>query len=129
MTFRPLNNWLTIRADPFADHEGSIYFAQRYIEDAARNQDGPLATGIVVAVGKGHTTKRGRIVPCEAHPGDRVLFPKHGLTQTVVSDGEELILMHEQFVYGVVAADYKLGVVRYQSERGIGALSSETIGA
>src|SRR5262245_65945392 len=58
-------------------------------------------TGEVVAVGKGKVTDEGRVLPMSVKVGDKILFGKYS-GQTVVVQGEELLVMREDELQGVV---------------------------
>ncbi|HUW29413.1 MAG TPA: co-chaperone GroES [Sulfuriferula sp.] len=57
--------------------------------------------GEVIAVGNGRILKDGSILPLQVKVGDRILFGKYG-GQTVKVRDEELLVLHEQDVMGVI---------------------------
>jgi len=57
--------------------------------------------GEVMSVGKGKLTDKGELVPLEVKVGDRVLFGKYS-GQTVTLKGDELLVMREEDILGVV---------------------------
>jgi len=57
--------------------------------------------GEVVAVGEGKMTAEGKILPTTVKAGDRVLFGKYS-GQTVTVEGEELLVMREEDIIGIV---------------------------
>jgi len=57
--------------------------------------------GEVIAVGKGKLLENGEVRPLDVKVGDRVLFSKYGGTEVKV-DGEELLVMREDDITGVV---------------------------
>ena len=57
--------------------------------------------GEVTAVGKGKKTEEGKVLPLDVKVGDRVLFGKYS-GQTVKVQGEELLVMREEDIMGVV---------------------------
>src|SRR5258708_17696775 len=57
--------------------------------------------GEVVAVGPGARDEQGKLQPLDVKAGDRVLFGKWSGTE-VKLDGEELIIMKESDVMGVI---------------------------
>jgi chaperonin GroES len=59
--------------------------------------------GEVKAIGKGKKTDDGKIIPIDVKVGDRVLFGKYS-GQTVKVEGEELLVMREEDIMGVVEA-------------------------
>ena len=58
--------------------------------------------GEIVAVGKGKKDENGKLIPVDVKVGDRVLFGKYA-GQTVKVEGEELLVMREEDLMGVVA--------------------------
>src|ERR1700751_1135256 len=58
--------------------------------------------GEVVAVGPGGRDENGKLVPMDLKSGDRVLFGKWSGTE-VKLDGEELLIMKESDIMGVIA--------------------------
>lgn len=56
--------------------------------------------GEVIAVGSGKVLQDGTVRPLQLQVGDRVLFGKYS-GQTVKVDGEELLVMREEDVFGV----------------------------
>ncbi|GAB2180096.1 co-chaperone GroES [Denitratisoma sp. agr-D3] len=59
--------------------------------------------GEVIAVGAGKILEDGKVRPMAVKAGDRVLFGKYS-GQTVKVDGEELLVMREEDIMGVVEA-------------------------
>ena len=57
--------------------------------------------GEIVAVGKGKKDDNGKVIPIDVKVGDRVLFGKYS-GQTVRVKGEELLVMREEEIMGVV---------------------------
>ena len=57
--------------------------------------------GEIVAVGKGKKDEQGKVIPLDVKPGDKVLFGKYS-GQTVRVKGEELLVMREEDIMGVV---------------------------
>ena len=57
--------------------------------------------GEIIAVGKGKVSDDGKVRPLDVKVGDRVLFGKYA-GQTVKVDGEELLVMREEDLMGVV---------------------------
>jgi chaperonin GroES len=57
--------------------------------------------GEVKAVGKGKKTDEGKVIPIDVKVGDRVLFGKYS-GQTVKVEGEELLVMREEDIMGVI---------------------------
>ena len=59
--------------------------------------------GQILAVGPGKRDENGKPVSLDVKVGDRVLFGKYA-GQTVKVDGEELLVMREEDIMGVVEA-------------------------
>jgi chaperonin GroES len=57
--------------------------------------------GEVVAVGKGKILDDGKLRPVQVKVGDKILFGKYS-GQTVKVEGEELLVMREEDVMGVL---------------------------
>ena len=57
--------------------------------------------GEIVSVGKGKRNDDGKLIPVDVKVGDRVLFGKFS-GQTVTVKGEELLVMREEDIMGVV---------------------------
>ncbi len=69
-----------------------------YIPDTAKEKP---QQGQVVAVGKGKVKDDGTIQPLDLKPGDTILFGKYS-GQEIKVEGEDLLIMREDDVYGVV---------------------------
>jgi chaperonin GroES len=94
MTFRPLQDRVVVRRiDPEQKTVGGIF-----IPDTA--QEKPME-GMVVSVGPGARSEDGRIHPLDVEVGDCVFFGKWSGTE-ITLDGEELIIIKESDVMGVV---------------------------
>jgi len=94
MKFKPLHDRVVIRrVEEDAKTTGGIL-----IPDTAKEK--PMQ-GDVLAVGPGARNERGELVPLDVKAGDRVLFGKWSGTE-VRLDGEELMIMKESDIMGVV---------------------------
>lgn len=60
--------------------------------------------GEVVAVGEGALKDNGELRPLAVKVGDTVVFPSYSGSQTVKIDGEELIVLSENEILGVIEA-------------------------
>lgn len=58
--------------------------------------------GEVVAVGQGRIQKNGEVQPLSVKVGDKVLFGQYAGSNLVKIDGEELLIMNESEIYGVL---------------------------
>jgi chaperonin GroES len=93
--FRPLHDRVVVkRITPEAKSKGGII-----IPDTAREKP---QQGEVVAVGPGGRDEAGKLIPIDVKVGDKVLFGKWSGTE-VVLDGDELLIMKESDVMGVLA--------------------------
>jgi chaperonin GroES len=96
MGFRPLHDRVLIRrVEAEEKTTGGII-----IPDTAREK--PME-GEVVAVGPGARGEDGKLQPLDVKAGDRVLFGKWSGTE-VKLDGEELIIMKESDLMGIIDA-------------------------
>jgi chaperonin GroES len=94
MKLRPLQDRVLIRrVEPETKTSGGIF-----IPDTA--QEKPME-GEVVAAGPGTRDADGELHPLEVKAGDRVLFGKWSGAE-VKLDGEDLIIMKESDIMGVV---------------------------
>jgi chaperonin GroES len=97
MAFRPLHDRVLIRrVESEEKTAGGII-----IPDTAKEK--PME-GEVVAAGPGARGEDGQLQPTELKAGDRVIFGKWSGTE-VKLDGEELIIMKESDIMGVVEHD------------------------
>ncbi len=94
MKFRPLHDRVVVRRlNAEEKTAGGII-----IPDTAKEK--PME-GEVIAVGPGARNERGELVPLDVKAGDIVLFGKWSGTE-VKLDGEELLIMKESDVMGVI---------------------------
>ena len=93
MKFRPLQDRVLIRCIEQEEKTTGII-----IPDTAKEK--PME-GEVVAAGPGARGEDGKIQPMDLRSGDRVLFGKWSGTE-VKLDGEELIIMKESDIMGVI---------------------------
>jgi chaperonin GroES len=94
MKLRPLQDRVLIRrVEPETKTPGGIF-----IPDTA--QEKPVE-GEVIAVGPGIRDEHGKLHPLDVAPGDRVLFGKWSGNE-IKLDGEELVIMKENDLMGVV---------------------------
>ena len=94
MKFRPLHDRVVVRrVEQEAKSAGGII-----IPDTAKEKP---QEGEVVAVGPGGRDESGKLIPIDVKAGDRVLFGKWSGTEVKI-DGEELLIMKESDVMGVI---------------------------
>ena len=95
MKFRPLHvRVLVRRIEQDEKTAGGII-----IPDTAKEKP---SQGEILAVGPGGRDEAGKLIPIDVRVGDRVLFGKWSGTE-VVLDGDELLIMKESDVMGVLA--------------------------
>ena len=95
MKFRPLHDRIVVKRITAEEKTaGGII-----IPDTAKEK--PME-GEVVSVGPGARNEQGQIVALDVKAGDRVLFGKWSGTE-VKLDGEELLIMKESDIMGVLA--------------------------
>ena len=93
--FRPLHDRVVVkRVDAEEKSKGGII-----IPDTAKEKP---SQGEVIAVGPGGRDEAGKVIAPEVSAGDRVLFGKWSGTE-VVLDGEDLLIMKESDIMGVIA--------------------------
>jgi chaperonin GroES len=68
------------------------------IPDSAKEKP---AEGVIVACGEGARKDSGELIPMAVKAGDKVLFGKWSGTEVSV-DGEELLIMKESDILGVI---------------------------
>ncbi len=99
MKFRPLHDRLLVRrVEQEEKTAGGII-----IPDTAKEK--PME-GEVIAAGAGARGEDGKLHPLDVKAGDRVLFGKWSGTEVKI-DGEDLIIMKESDVLGVIEGGTK----------------------
>jgi chaperonin GroES len=94
MKFRPLHDRVVVkRIEAEEKTLGGII-----IPDTAKEKP---QEGEVVAVGPGGRDETGKLIPLDVRQGDRVLFGKWSGTEVKI-DGEELLIMKESDIMGVI---------------------------
>ena len=94
MKFRPLHDRVVVRrVEQETKSAGGII-----IPDTAAEKP---QQGEIIAVGPGARDESGKIVPLDVKPGDKVLFGKYS-GQTVKVKGDELLVMREEDIMGVI---------------------------
>jgi chaperonin GroES len=94
MHFRPLHDRVVVRRlDAEEKTAGGII-----IPDTAKEKP---QEGEIVAAGPGARNEKGELVPLDVKAGDRVLFGNWSGTEVRI-DGEELLIMKESDILGIV---------------------------
>ena len=95
MKFRPLHDRVVVqRIDAEAKTKGGII-----IPDTAKEKP---QEGKIVAIGPGGRDEAGRLIKPDVKVGDRVLFGEWSGTEVKI-DGEDLLIMKESDIMGVIA--------------------------
>ncbi|OGA04299.1 MAG: co-chaperone GroES [Betaproteobacteria bacterium RIFCSPLOWO2_02_FULL_62_17] len=95
MKIRPLHDRVVVkRLEEERKSAGGIVIP----DNAAEKPD----QGEVMAVGNGKVLEDGKTRPLDVKVGDRILFGKYSGT-TVKVDGDELLVMREDDIMGVIA--------------------------
>ncbi len=95
MKFRPLHDRVLVkRVEQEQKTAGGII-----IPDTAKEKP---QEGQVVAVGPGARGEDGKLIALDVKVGDRILFGKWSGTEVKV-DGEEMLIMKESDIMGVIA--------------------------
>ncbi|MFZ4626811.1 MAG: co-chaperone GroES [Blastocatellia bacterium] len=98
-SIRPLNDRIIVkRMEEQEQMRGGLY-----IPDTAKEKP---QEGEVLAVGNGKLLDNGTRTTIDLKPGDRVLFGKYSGTE-VKLDGEELLILREDDVLGVIEGTAK----------------------
>jgi chaperonin GroES len=96
MKFRPLHDRVVVkRIEGEEKTKGGII-----IPDTAKEKP---QEGEVIAVGPGARDDNGKIVALDVKVGDRILFGKWSGTEVKI-DGEELLIMKESDIMGVITS-------------------------
>ena len=104
-TFTPLHDRILVRRiEEAATTRGGLI-----IPDSAKDKP---QEGEIIAIGKGKTNDEGKLFPLAVRENDRILFGKYSGTEIKI-EGEELLIMKEEEVLGVIS----------------GAAKRETVGA
>ena len=94
MKIRPLHDRVIVKR---LDQERKTASGIVIPDNAAEKPD----QGEIVAVGKGKKDEQGKLIALDVKPGDKVLFGKYS-GQTVKVKGEELLVMREEDIMGVI---------------------------
>ena len=95
MAFNPLHDRVVVkRVASDEKTKGGLI-----IPDTAKEKP---AEGEVVAVGEGARKDSGELIPMSVKKGDRILFGKWSGTE-VTLDGDELLIMKESDILGIIA--------------------------
>ena len=94
MNIRPLHDRIVVKRV----EEQETKIGGLFIPDSAKEKP---QQGEVVAVGTGKRLEDGKVVPPDVKAGDRILFGKYSGSEITI-DGEELLIMREDEILGVL---------------------------
>ncbi|ANG62079.1 co-chaperone GroES [Marinobacterium aestuarii] len=95
MKIRPLHDRVVVRrSEEETTSAGGIVLPGSAAEKPNR--------GTVIAVGEGRTLNNGDVKALTVKEGDVVLFGQYSGSNVVKLDGEELLIMNESEIFGVV---------------------------
>ena len=95
MAFKPLHDRVLVRRVQSDEKtKGGLI-----IPDSAKEKP---AEGEIIAVGEGARKASGELIAPSVKAGDRVLFGKWSGTEVTI-DGEELLIMKESDILGIIA--------------------------
>ena len=101
MAFRPLGDRVLVkRVEEESKTKGGII-----IPDTAKEKP---QEGEVLAVGPGARNEQGTLVALDVKKGDRILFGKWSGTEVKI-DGEDVLIMKESDILGIIEASAKGG--------------------
>ena len=104
MKFRPLHDRVLVRRlEEDERTAGGII-----IPDTAKEK--PME-GEVLAIGPGARNDKGELTPLDVKAGDRILFGKWSGSEVKI-DGEELVIMKESDIMGIIANVKKVKKVK-----------------
>jgi chaperonin GroES len=116
MKFRPLHDRVVVRrVDAEEKTAGGII-----IPDTAKEKP---QQGEVLAVGPGKRDETGKLMPLDVEAGDQILFGKWSGTEVKV-DGEDLLIMKEDDIMGVVEGAAKSKTTGSTATRKVGAIAA-----
>jgi chaperonin GroES len=93
-SFTPLHDRILVRRI----EEGESIRGGIIIPDSAKEKP---QEGVVISVGKGKSNDEGKVFPLDVKAGDSILFGKYSGTEIKI-DGEELLIMREEEVLGIL---------------------------
>ena len=97
MKIRPLQDRVVVRrSEEEATSAGGIVLPGSAAEKPNR--------GEVVAVGPGRVANNGELIAPSVKAGDQVIFGQYAGSNTIKVEGEELLIMQESEIFGVLEA-------------------------
>lgn len=95
MSLVPLHDRVLVK--PFKPEE--VTSGGIIIPDTAKEKP---VQGEILAVGPGKITDEGNHIPMTVKVGDNVLFGKYSGTSISINDGDELLIMNESDILGIL---------------------------
>lgn len=92
VTIRPLFDRVLVKRSEPPTHKSGLF-----IPTSEKPTD-----GVVLAVGTGRVSEGGVVTPLLVKEGDRVAFTKYGGTEVEMADGEQLLLLREADILGII---------------------------
>lgn len=96
MKFRPLHDRVVVRRKEQEEKTAGGIIIPGTAQDKPQE-------GEILAVGVGHINDNGDVRPLDVKVGDTILFTKWSGTEVTI-DGEDLMIMKETDIMGVIAA-------------------------
>lgn len=94
--FKPLDNRLVVEVKGASDRTpGGLYIPDTVTAERPH-------AGYVLAVGRGHLSKKGKLKPMDVKVGDEVVFATYAGTEAMV-DGHPVLILREEDILGVLA--------------------------
>lgn len=94
MKFRPLHDRVLVRRVEQEERTAGGIIIPDTVKEKPQE-------GEIIAVGAGSRDENGKLIPLDVKPGDRILFGKWSGTEVKI-DGEELLIMKESDVMGII---------------------------
>jgi chaperonin GroES len=96
MKFRPLHDRVVVRREEQDEKTAGGIIIPGTAQEKPKK-------GTILAVGQGHLNDNGDVRPLDVQVGDTVMFTQWSGTEVTI-DGEDLMIMKESDIMGVVAA-------------------------
>ena len=93
MNIKMIQDKVAVKADPPVQKVGLIHIPEAY--------QSTLWSGVVVAVGPGTANAKGRFIPTELRPGQRVVIDT-AMAVEIPIDGVEYLLTREKEILGTI---------------------------
>lgn len=98
MNIKPVRNFVAVVKEETPNKTSSGIYMPDIVESN-------IITGKVVAVGSGHLSKDGVIVPLEVHNGDKIIFDKSSSAEIKVNGVTVLMIREDSIICKVKELD------------------------